>query len=226
MIYNRITGTQPVHVHANGNLQVLGWAHSFFQSVLDLQRTGRAKFRECRLEVALYSDRDPGSTPIECSCRYWGVSPVRLSPPRLPDQPWQYIWKTQMAIEHLRQTRASWVLFTDADDTLLVRHPQDILLLLDGPALVSAERNSWPGDCPVPPYEGRYPYGNAGGIVGRVDWLLKLFERALGQRSKQLLSCDQYGVRMAAKQLGIPIDHQASIFQCLAVTEPQEVSLL
>ncbi len=224
MIHNAITGTHPVHLHANGNARVLGWAKAFFDGVLAAQREAPPlPPRPCAVEVAVYSDYPAGTTAVEVSCRYWGVEPVRLAYPKQPGEKWRYYWKTEMAIAHLERTAAEWVLFSDATDVVFARHPCDALAALDGTAMLSAERNNWPADCPVTPQGGAYPHGNSGGVLGRRGVLLDAYRLALPHRSTVLPTCDQYGLRIACNELGIPVDTDARVFQSLAYTEPGEV---
>lgn len=227
MIRNTITGSQPFHLHANGNARVLGWAKAFWQQVAGNLCNGTCNGETpCRLEVVTCSTFLPHTTAIERSCRYWGVGIVRLAPPKRT--PWHNWLRHGLSAEHCRRTKAEWLLFTDATDAVFVRHPQaamDVLQAMNQPALIAAEHNHWPDDCPVKPYDGTYANGNGGGVIGRREVLLELFEEAGRHRSAHCPRSDQYGTRVAAERVGVLPDTEAAIFQTLAFTKPGEVEL-
>ncbi len=225
MIRNTITDSRPVHLHANGNARVLGWAKAFWADVLARQQEpGRES--PCRVEVVTCSTFLRHSTAIERSCRYWGVGIARLAPPK--HAPWQNWLRFGMARRHCERSTADWLLFTDATDAIFTRHPQeamDELELLGREAVIAAERNHWPDDCPVRPHAGTYPHGNGGGILGPRALLIELFAEADRHRSKVCPRSDQYGLRVAADRLHVLPDTEAWIFQTLAYTEENEVEV-
>ena len=97
MIHNTITGTRPVHLHANGNARVLGWAKAFFREVQAAQQdVGRDS--PCRLEVVTCSTFLRHTTAIEHSCRHWGVGIVVLKPPK--HTPWHNWLRFGLARNH------------------------------------------------------------------------------------------------------------------------------
>lgn len=230
MIRNTITGSLPVHLHANGNARVLGWANAFWRQIADQPEapaTTRGREALCRLEIVTCSTYLRHTTAIEKSCRYWGVGLVVLSPTK--DTPWRNWLRFDLSRRRCERTAADWLLFTDATDAIFTRHPSEALNELgalgrDG--AIAAERNHWPTDCPVPSYLGTYPNGNGGGILGRRELLVELFREADQHRSAACPRSDQYGLRIAAERLGVTPDTEAAIFQTLAYTAPGEVETI
>jgi hypothetical protein len=220
MIRNLLTGTEPIHLHANGNRGGEGWIRRLYDGIRAAQQTPAASRRPCPIEVVTVSNAPRGSTHIEHSCAFWGVPLVVLR----PKQQWTTnCLKTALAIKHLQSTSAEVLLLSDAFDAVFVRHPSELLDRLQGGALMSGERNDHPKNCPVPAYDGLYPFGNSGGIAGERKVLLKWFKRAYSIKSEQYAKSNQWGMRIAAHELGIPVDTNASMFQTLFLVEPGEV---
>ncbi len=226
MIRNTITGTHPVHLHANGGDRVLGWAKAFFRDVQSRQMECNDD-SPCRVEIVTCSTYRPGTTALEKSCRHWGVGIVRLTPPS--GAKWRNWLRHGMSAKHCEHTDAEWLLFSDASDAIFVQHPDDALDALrrmGRDAIIAAEHPPWPSDCPVKPCPGTYPYGNGGGILGRRELLTEFFREANQHRSKARATSDQYGTRVAAANLHIVPDTEAVIFQTLAFTKPGEVEVV
>jgi hypothetical protein len=121
-----------------------------------------------------------------------------------------------------------YVLFTDAFDSLMVSSLDSILqkfLALDTPLLFSAEVNCFPSspgqkaeDYPEAPT--KYRFLNAGGFIGRVDYLLQLMREWNAVNSADSGIDQQWWAHLyLSGTTQIKLDYFCEIFQCLFMCE-------
>ena len=223
-LVNHLTGTEPIHVHANGGLGGIGESHWRAQRIYGrvrqpCRREHIPRHETVSVEYVTYYNRTDVADFV-ASCRDYGETAIVLGQQH---RQWKNRYKSALGFDHLRRSRADIIVFSDAIDAVFVQHPNELInrfLAKRIPALMSAEKNNYPDVCTLPPAAGVYPYGNSGGIIGQRDALLELFRIAKDIHFK---NCDQYGMRLAADRLNIPLDTQAELFQTLAFMEDTDL---
>jgi hypothetical protein len=227
-IHNLITGTNPLHIHANGGLKSLG--SDCYARAQNIMQAIAPRTRKChrasQLEVAVYSNfTEP--TLAETSLAEHGYVPASLGN---PGGLWKNRYKPRLSLEHIQRSSARWLMFSDATDAIFLAHPDVLLerfLAMDCDVLISGERRPWPSDCPAgEPDAGRYRYGNSGAVIGWRDSLAELYAAAqVYSPSKVHPASDQHGLRQAAMKLGVRIDVNAELFQTLAFIDEGEIQV-
>lgn len=228
----RLTGTFPSHIHCNGMpLPTQGIAREIFGRLVDSIPARQCNFQLAPLSIVTFSTMPRGSTPLERSAATLGVPLYVLR----ADGPWENFRKLQLAIDFLEATRDPVVLFSDARDALLVRPRAEILAqfeALEVPALLSAERNSYPrgedvkrAELATRRHSTPWVHGNSGGVIGYRDPLLQLYRKALEfPRHAKVRTSDQWCLRQAALALSVPRDETAALFLTLYNISPHDVT--
>jgi len=214
-VYNTITKTYPIHIHQNGNpkrLEKNGIARKVFAALKP-----KKCFETPGIIVVTWSTRR--DTVLEKNLELFGMRPIILT-----KKHWTNRAKSQLAFSFLKTALPGTYCFSDAWDAMFMEHPNR---LLSAGNLISGEKGlGYPLDCPVPLGTGYAPGGNSGGVVGDRNTLLELYAEALKHTSKEKPKSDQYGVRIAAHKLGIPVDENCQFFQTLSWIEKDEICLL
>lgn len=226
-----LTGSRPAHVHCNGMpLPQSTRARQLFNELVTAI-PGTSLPPNNGLVVAAFSNRRPGSTPIEQSAAALGY---RLALLGQGVRKWENRGKLALAIRFLRQTAAEIVLLSDSHDALFVRPPAELLAAFAATGcrvLASAERGDYPPDAAVAAHERltrryRTPWVhlNSGGIIGYRADLLRLYEAAekFG-RHPQVPTSDQWCLRQAALEAAVRRDETAEVFLSLFGIQPGDL---
>jgi hypothetical protein len=227
MIRNTLTGTNPLHLHANGGPKVLSKENCATAARLlgevELRLTPQ-RHKRSALHIGIFSNLKTRTLAAR-SLEILGADYEILGKDR---HPWQNRAKTSLALAYMQATNHEWYLFSDATDVVFDAHPDAILERfhsIDADVLISGEKNSWPPFCPIQePDRGLYRFGNSGGVIGRRKEMLELYSRAVDVPTTK--NEDQNAIRQAAFALNHPIDVDAVLFQTLAYVQPDEVVIL
>jgi hypothetical protein len=177
------------------------------------------------------------------SCAALGL-PLVILKPRDSGEWRGFITKKTLLLRYLEsvQDRDELLMFVDGYDTVIVRGPRQIAEAhadCGAPILFGGETNSWPlGAVGCVLYgeraEGRFPYLNSGGFVGRASWILDLMRRYPEtpiDRFPELRSLESHGYDLL-REYGwsdqfywtlvhllerdeIAVDHEARVFEYL-----------
>ena len=225
---NTYTGGFPIVLHAPGQTR----NHDLWKRITRAVSTFQPVKVSADVEVITWSSYDT-PTLLECVCDQMQIPLTVLRPAKGVE--WRNMLKVELLIDHLKTSKATYIIGLDADDVILLDSPDEIVSRFEAqfPAtslLYNASKVRWPRKfCPPVKdcdkfergFTARCKHLNAGAFIGHREVVQDFYEQVQAVERDTIFhtayrNMEQPSVRYAAFPGNYPVvdvDRSCSIFQ-------------